>query len=113
ARTILDQGVALDALRFAGRYLELIEQEHGFLLHHLILPAVAAGRRDQVSATLAHRSLRLIEAYLRRQFRRRTGLYSEAWMTLPDPLTEPAVEGAPASGAASESPAGTPAKKGR
>lgn len=89
ARTILDQGVELEKLRFVRRYTELTEQEMGFLLHHLIRPAFAAGRRDQVSATLATRSLRVLEAYLRRQYRRRTLLFPPEIPELPDPLAQP------------------------
>lgn len=84
ARMLLDQGVNLDALRFVRRYVDLIEQEHGFLLHHLIRPALTAGRRNQVSATLGVRALRTIEAYLRRQLRREHGLFFEA----ADPLDD-------------------------
>jgi DNA-binding transcriptional MerR regulator len=86
-RTILNQGVPLAKLRFVERYAQLIEAEHGFLFHHVIRPALLAGRRDQVSATLAFRALRALEAYLRRQIRRRMGLFSEvAATTTPDPL---------------------------
>lgn len=88
ARTLLDQGVELDALRFVRRYGELIEQEHAFLLHYVIRPAELAGRREQVSATVAEGALRLIEAYLRRQFRRRYGLISTRWAVLADPLDD-------------------------
>ncbi|HEU0235644.1 MAG TPA: MerR family transcriptional regulator [Candidatus Limnocylindrales bacterium] len=89
ARTILDQGVDLEKLRFVRRYTELAEQEMSFLLHHLINPASAAGRRDQVSATLANRGLRILEAYLRRQYRRRTLLFPPEVPDMPDPLAEP------------------------
>jgi hypothetical protein len=85
-KTILDQGVALEKLRFVQRYTELAEQELAFVIHHLINPALAAGRRDQVSATLANRGLRVLEAYLRRQFRRRTELFPTEVPDLPDPL---------------------------
>ena len=88
ARTIMNQGVALEKLRFARRYSELAELELAFLLPHLIKPAMAAGRRDQVSATLANRALRVLEAYLRRQHRRRTLLFSAEFPDLPDPLAE-------------------------
>jgi DNA-binding transcriptional MerR regulator len=89
ARTIMDQGVALEKLRFVQRYSDLVEQESAFLLHYLIKPALAAGRRDQVSATLASRALRVIEAYLRRQYRRRTLLFPLDIPDLPDPLARP------------------------
>jgi DNA-binding transcriptional MerR regulator len=88
ARTIIDQGVALDKLRFVRRYSELAEQELAFLLHHLIKPAIAAGRRDQVSATLANRGLMVLEAYLRRQHRRRTLLFPPEIQDLADPLAD-------------------------
>ena len=58
----------------------------GFLLHHLINPAMKAGRRDQVSATLANRGLRVLEAYLRRQYRRRAQLFPTDMNDFPDPL---------------------------
>jgi DNA-binding transcriptional MerR regulator len=87
-RTILDQGVELEKLRFVTRYTDLAEQEFGFLFHHLINPAVAAGRRSQVSATLANRGLRILEAYLRRQFRRRTGIWPADTSEIPDPFAE-------------------------
>jgi DNA-binding transcriptional MerR regulator len=90
ARTIMDQGVALEKLRFVRRYSELADAEMAFLLNHLIKPAMAAGRRDQVSATLANRGLRVLEAYLRRQHRRRTLLFPSEIPDLPDPLAEPA-----------------------
>jgi DNA-binding transcriptional MerR regulator len=86
ARTIMDQGVALEKLRFVRRYSELAEQELAFLLHHLMEPALAAGRREQVSATLATRGLRVLEAYLRRQHRRQTLLFPPEVPDLPDPL---------------------------
>lgn len=89
ARTIMDQGVRLETLRFARRYSQLAEAELAFILHHLIKPAMAAGRRDQVSATLANRALRVLEAYLRRQHRRRTLLYPSEIPDWPDPLAEP------------------------
>jgi len=89
ARLIMDQGVELEKLRFVRRYTELTEQEMAFLLHHLIKPAVTAGRRDEVSATLANRGLRILEAYLRRQHRRRTLLFPPKTPDLPDPLAEP------------------------
>lgn len=85
-RTILDQGVRLEDLRFVRRYAEVVEQEHGFILHHLINPAIAAGRREQVSATLAFRGLRIIETYLRRQFRRRHLPFSTTEPPWPDLL---------------------------
>lgn len=88
ARTIMDQGVELEKLRFVRRYSDLADEEMGFLLHHLIKPAIAAGRRDQVSATLANRGLRILEAYLRRQYRRRTLLFPQETPDLPDPLAE-------------------------
>lgn len=88
ARTIMDQGVAPEKLRFVRRYSELAEQEIAFLLNHLIKPAIAAGRRDQVSATLANRGLMVLEAYLRRQHRRRTLLFPREIPDLPDPLAE-------------------------
>lgn len=90
ARTILDQGVAPEKLRFVLRYAELAEQELAFLLNHLIKPAIAAGRRDQVSATLANRGLAVLEAYLRRQHRRRTLLFPREIPDLPDPLADSA-----------------------
>jgi DNA-binding transcriptional MerR regulator len=86
ARTIIDQGVTLEKLRFVRRYSELAEQELAFLLHHLMEPAMAAGRRDQVSATVATRGLRVLEAYLRRQYRRDSLLFSREMPDLPDPL---------------------------
>jgi DNA-binding transcriptional MerR regulator len=89
ARTIMDQGVALEKLRFVRRYSELAEQEIAFLLNHLIKPAIAAGRRDEVSATVANRGLMVLEAYLRRQHRRRTLLFPPEIPDLPDPLTVP------------------------
>jgi len=92
ARTIMDQGVALEKLRFVRRYSELAEQEVAFLLNHLIKPAIAAGRRDQVSATLANRGLMVLEAYLRRQHRRRTLLFPPEIPSLPDPLAESTAE---------------------
>jgi DNA-binding transcriptional MerR regulator len=88
ARTIMDQGVALEELRFVRRYSELAEQEIAFLLNHLIKPAIAAGRRDRVSATLANRGLMVLEAYLRRQHRRRTLLFPPEIPDLPDPLAD-------------------------
>lgn len=88
ARTIMDQGVALEKLRFVRRYSELAEQELAFLLNHLIKPAIAAGRRDQVSATLANRGLMVLEAYLRRQHRRRALLFPPEIPDLPDPLAD-------------------------
>jgi DNA-binding transcriptional MerR regulator len=88
ARTIMDQGVPLEKLRFVRRYSELAEQEIAFLLNHLIKPAIAAGRRDQVSATLANRGLMVLEAYLRRQHRRRTLLFPPEMPDLPDPLAD-------------------------
>ena len=87
-RTLLDQGVKLEDLRFVQRYADLIHQEFGFLLHHLIRPAVAAGRREQVSATRGFQALRTIEAYLQRQFRRQYGMFSHQWDQLPDPLKQ-------------------------
>ncbi len=90
ARTIMDQGVALEQLRFVRRYSDLADQELAFLLHHLIKPAMAAGRRDQVSATLANRGLRVLEAYLRRQHRRGTLLFPPEIPDLPDPLADSA-----------------------
>lgn len=89
ARAILDQGVAPEKLAFVRRYSELAEQERAFLIHHLIKPAMAAGRRDQVSATLASRGLRVLEAYLRRQHRRQTLLFPAEIPDLPDPLAQP------------------------
>lgn len=89
ARTVMDQGVELEKLRFVRRYTELAEQEMGFLLHHLIEPAIAAGRRDEVSATLATRSLRVLEAYARRQYRRQHPPFPSEIPDLPDPLAEP------------------------
>jgi DNA-binding transcriptional MerR regulator len=86
AKMLLDQGVELEDLRFLQRHAELIEQEHGFILHHLILPALAAGRRDQVSATRGFQALRTIEAYLRRQFRRQYGMFTYDYDQFPDPL---------------------------
>jgi DNA-binding transcriptional MerR regulator len=86
ARLIREQGVALEKLRFVRRYTELAEEELAFVFHHLIRPAMAAGRRDQVSATLANRGLRMLEAYLRRQFRRETLLFPPEIPDLPDPL---------------------------
>ncbi|MBI2776234.1 MAG: MerR family transcriptional regulator [Chloroflexi bacterium] len=88
ARTIMDQGVALEKLRFVQRYSELADQELAFLVHHLINPAVAGGRRGQVSATLANRGLAVLEAYLRRQHRRRRLLFSPGLSDVPDPLAE-------------------------
>lgn len=88
AKSILDQGITVEQLRFVRRYSELAEQEIAFLLHHLINPAVAEGRRDRVSATVANRGLRVIEAYLRRQHRRRTLLFSPDLPDLPDPLAD-------------------------
>jgi DNA-binding transcriptional MerR regulator len=88
ARTIVDQGVDLEKLRFVRRYSELAEQELAYLLHHLIKPALAAGRRDQVSATLANRGLTVLEAYLRRQYRRETLLFPPEIPDLPDPIAE-------------------------
>ena len=90
ARTIIAQGVALEKLRFVRRYSDLADQELAFLLHHLIKPAIAARRRDQVSATLANRGLRVLEAYLRRQHRRRTLLFPPEIPDLPDPLADSA-----------------------
>lgn len=90
ARTIMDQGVAPEKLRFVRRYSDLADQELAFLLHHLIKPAIAARRRDQVSATLANRGLRVLDAYLRRQHRRRTLLFPPDIPDLPDPLTDSA-----------------------
>ena len=90
ARTILDQGVAPEKLRFVRRYSELADQELAFITNHLIKPAIAAGRRDQVSATLANRGLAVLEAYLRRQHRRRTLLFSPEIRDLPDPLADSA-----------------------
>ncbi|HEX7173008.1 MAG TPA: MerR family transcriptional regulator [Candidatus Limnocylindria bacterium] len=89
ARSIMDQGVPLESLRFVRRYTELTEEEMAFLLHHMIRPAVAAGRRGEVSATLAFRALRILEAYLRRQHRRRSLLYPPEIPDLPDPLAKP------------------------
>ena len=89
ARTIMDQGIDLEKLRFVRRYSELADQELAFLLNHLIKPAMAAGRRDQVHATLANRGLRVLEAYLRRQHRRTTLLFPSEIPDLPDPLAEP------------------------
>jgi len=88
ARTIMDQGVALEKLRFVRRYSELADQEMAFLVHHLINPAVTGGRREQVSATLANRGLAVLEAYLRRQHRRRRLLFSPGMSELPDPLAD-------------------------
>ena len=88
ARTIMEQGVALEKLRFVLRYTELADQEVAFLVHHLINPAIAAGRRGQVSATLANRGLAVLEAYLRRQHRRRRLLFSSGISDVPDPLAE-------------------------
>jgi DNA-binding transcriptional MerR regulator len=88
ARTIIDQGVELEKLRFVRRYTELAEQELAYLFHHLIKPALAAGRREQVSATLANRGLSVLEAYLRRQYRRETLLFSPEMPNVPDPLAE-------------------------
>jgi len=88
ARIIVDQGVALEKLRFVRRYSALAEQEVAFLLHHLMEPAMAAGRREQVSATLATRGLRVLEAYLRRQHRRQTLLFAPEVPDLPDPLDD-------------------------
>lgn len=88
ARTILEQGVELEKLRFVRRYTALAEQELAFLLHHLIKPAMAAGRREQVSATLANRGLRVLEAYLRRQYRRETLLFPPEVPDVPDPLAD-------------------------
>lgn len=86
ARTILEQGVPVEKLRFVRRYSELAGQEMAFLRHHVIEPALAAGRREQVSATAANRGLRVLEAYLRRQYRRRTLLFSPEIENPPDPL---------------------------
>jgi len=86
ARSITEQGVELEKLRFVRRYSELAEQELAFILHHLIRPAMDAGRREQVSATLANRGLRVLEAYLRRQHRRETLLFPPEVPDLPDPL---------------------------
>ena len=47
---------------------------------------MAAGRREQVSATLANRGLRVLEAYLRRQYRRETLLFQPEVPDVPDPL---------------------------
>jgi DNA-binding transcriptional MerR regulator len=88
ARTILEQGVELEKLRFVRRYTALAEHELAFLLHHLIKPAMAAGRREQVSATLANRGLRVLEAYLRRQYRRETLLFPPEVPDVPDPLAD-------------------------
>jgi DNA-binding transcriptional MerR regulator len=88
ARMIMDQGVGLEKLRFVRRYSELAEQEIAFLLNHLIKPAIGAGRRAQVSATLANRGLMVLEAYLRRQHRRRTLLFPPEMPDLPDPLAD-------------------------
>jgi DNA-binding transcriptional MerR regulator len=88
ARTILEQGVELEKLRFVRRYSNLAAQEVAFLVHHLIQPAMAAGRREQVSATLANRGLRVLEAYLRRQHRRETLLFPPEVPDLPDPLAD-------------------------
>jgi DNA-binding transcriptional MerR regulator len=88
ARTIMDQGVPPEKLRFVRRYSELAEQEVAFLLNHLIKPAIAAERRDQVSATFANRGLMVLEAYLRRQHRRRTLLFPPEIPDLPDPLID-------------------------
>ena len=86
ARTIMDQGVGLEELRFVRRYSDLADQEMAFLLRYLIKPALAEKRRDQVSATVANRGLRVLEAYLRRQHRRRTLLFPAEIPDLPDPL---------------------------
>lgn len=90
ARTLLDQGVKLEDLRFVQRYADLIHEEFAFLFHHLIRPAVAAGRREQVSATRGRQALRTIEAYLGRQFRRQLGMFpSESEQeNFPDPLND-------------------------
>ena len=88
AKILLDQGVELEDLRFVRRYADLIEQENGFILHHLIYPAMAAGRRDQVSAGKGFQALRTIEAYLRRQINRRHGFANSAIGTIPDPLED-------------------------
>jgi DNA-binding transcriptional MerR regulator len=88
ARLLLDQGVDIEDLRFVRRYAELIEQEHAFILHHLIRPALDAGRRDKVSAGRGFQALRVIEAYLRRQFRREHGIFGEPLDVLPDPLRD-------------------------
>jgi DNA-binding transcriptional MerR regulator len=88
ARIIMDQGVDLEKLRFVRRYSELAEEELAFLLHHLMEPAMAAGRRDQVSATLATRGLRVLEAYLRRQYKRNSLLFPREMPDLPDPLDD-------------------------
>lgn len=89
AKMLLDQGVELEDLRFIQRYAEMIEQENGFILHHLILPAVAAGRRDQVSAGRGFQALHSIEAYLRQQIRRKYGLFSSKMGDVADPLGKP------------------------
>lgn len=86
AKMLLDQGVAFEDLRFVRRYQELIDQENGFIFHHLILPALAGGRRDQVSAGRGFQALRTIEAYLRRQIRREYGMVSSKMKEIPDPL---------------------------
>ncbi|HEV8281015.1 MAG TPA: MerR family transcriptional regulator [Candidatus Limnocylindrales bacterium] len=88
ARTITEQGIELEKLGFVRRYSELAEQELAYLFHHLIKPALAAGRREQVSATLANRGLSVLEAYLRRQYRRETLLFPPEMPDLPDPLAE-------------------------
>ena len=93
ARLIIDQGVELEKLRFVRRYSELAEQELAYILHHLIKPALAAGRREQVSATLANRGLSVLEAYLRRQHRRETLLFPIEIPDLPDPLAEQPANG--------------------
>ena len=88
AKTLLDQGVELEDLRFVQRYTNLIEQENGFILHHIILPSMAAGWRDQVSAGRGFQALRTIEAYLRQQINRRHGFANSAIGTIPDPLED-------------------------
>jgi len=87
-KILLEQGVDLEALSFVRRYSEMIEQEHGFIYHHLLRPADAAGRSDQVDGILGFRALRTIEAYLLRQFRRLYAKHPGNYPVLPDPLMD-------------------------
>lgn len=85
-KILLDQGVDLEALRFLQRYSELIEQEHGFIYHHLLRPAEEDGRSESVDGLLGFRALRTIEAYLLQKFRRWYAQHPGNYPDLPDPL---------------------------
>lgn len=98
ARLLLDQGIELENLRLVSRYAALSEQELGFLYHHLVLPALKAGRREEVSAGLGLQALLLIEAYQRRQFRRSIGMFSQAYSALANPLDDSPASAGPQEG---------------